>query len=474
MAAGGGACAAERRFEGTEIVVGVQNVPAIGGPAKAHARTWEQRTGGKVRLVEYPFGELYSAYMTSLNGKGGPAFDVLFYAPAWAGDFYRHLSELPPALAGSDAFDDIHPTYRDRLMKWDGKWIAVTVDGDLFMGYYRRDLFEDAANRADFRARYGYDLQAPSTWRQYRDIAEFFTGRAGPDGKAIFGTAEAFARGGQQFWDVFARAAAYVNHPNRPGAQFFNPDTMRPEIDNPGWVRAVTEYVEILKFCPPGAAGYGIVDSRRAFVEGRTAMSLDWGDTGPISADAKLSSVVDKVGFFVLPGTSEVWNGVERRWDKVAQPHRPSFLAFGGWVASVPKNSRNKEAAWDYVLWYNSPENSLRDVVNGDSGVNPFRLTHFSSLDAWMSVFSRRAAAEYLRVIKASLDNPYAALDLRLPGFHDYTESFETHLTKAIEGAVGVEAALAAVARDWDAITDRRNRDQQMAIYRASMGLPRK
>jgi hypothetical protein len=36
------------RFAGVEITVGVQNVSAIGAPAKAHAQTWEQRTGGKV------------------------------------------------------------------------------------------------------------------------------------------------------------------------------------------------------------------------------------------------------------------------------------------------------------------------------------------------------------------------------------------------------------------------------------------
>jgi hypothetical protein len=112
-------------------------------------------------------------------------------------------------------------------MTWDGKGVAVTVDGDLFSGYYRKDLFEDPLNQTDFRARYGYELFPPGTWRQYRDIAEFCTGRRLSDGSRVHGTAEAFAGNGQQFWTLFSRASAYTNHMEYPGAQLFDPNTMR-------------------------------------------------------------------------------------------------------------------------------------------------------------------------------------------------------------------------------------------------------
>ena len=46
----------QQRFKGVQITVGVQNVSAIGGPAKEHAKTWEQRTGwqGCDRRVPLP------------------------------------------------------------------------------------------------------------------------------------------------------------------------------------------------------------------------------------------------------------------------------------------------------------------------------------------------------------------------------------------------------------------------------------
>jgi hypothetical protein len=53
------ALAAQRRYAGVEITVGVMAAPAIGNPAKAHAKTWEEATGGKVRIIEYPYNELF-------------------------------------------------------------------------------------------------------------------------------------------------------------------------------------------------------------------------------------------------------------------------------------------------------------------------------------------------------------------------------------------------------------------------------
>ncbi|HRD66625.1 MAG TPA: extracellular solute-binding protein [Candidatus Competibacter sp.] len=457
-------------FIGVEITVGVQDVSAIGAPAKVHAQTWEQRTGGKVRVVSTPFGKLFDVFKASLTAPE-PVYDVLLYPSAWAGDFFPYLAEVPSELIRSESFDDIHPTYRERLMAWNGKWIAMTVDGDLFQGYYRKDLFEDPANRKDFRERYNRELAPPGTWTEYRDIAEFFTGRRATDGTALYGAAEAFARGGQQFWDVFSRASAYTNHPAFRGAQFFDPDTMRAQINNPGWVRAVQDYVDILKFCSPDAKGYDIVGARQAFMSGHAAMILDWGDTGPLAEDPAQSHVVGKVGYFVLPGSRDVWNGRFWRWERFERPYKAPFLAFGGWVAGVPKNSRHQQAAWDYIQWYSSPENSLHDVVTSGTGINPYRLTHFTDIDAWTRVFSRAAAAEYLEVLRASLDSPQVALDLRIPGFFRYTEALEIQLTRALNGETPVKEALDKVAADWEAITDDLGRDQQLAIYRASMGL---
>ncbi|CCG09449.1 extracellular solute-binding protein [Pararhodospirillum photometricum] len=456
--------------ESFTLRVAVQDASAIGRPAEVHGATWAAKRQAGVDVKRIPFGALYESVLASLKGEA-PPFDVIFYAPAWAGDFAPYLRELPPWVAEDESFDDIHPIFRDRLMKWNDHWVSITVDGDLFSGYYRRDLFEDPVSRAGFLARYGYDLLPPATWDQYRDIAEFFTGRPGPDGRPLFGAAEAFARGKQQFWTAFARAAAYTNAPGVSGAQFFDPDTMVPQVNNPGWVRAIEDYVAVLAFCPPEARSFGIVESRQAFIDGQAALTLDWGDTGPAAEDPARSKVADKVGYFVLPGAAQVWNPRLSQWIDVPRGRRVPYLAFGGWVAAVPRNAPHPEAAWDFILWFSSVANSLEDVLDGGTGINPYRYSHFAEIDAWTRVFSRRAAAEYLGVIKTSLDSPNAALDLRLPGFKEYTDAFEAQMVRVLAGEIAVKPALDAVALAWEGITERYGRASQKALYRASMGL---
>ncbi|MHC1741812.1 MAG: extracellular solute-binding protein [Syntrophobacteraceae bacterium] len=459
-----------QRFDGVEIKVGVMSAPAIGNPAKAHAKTWEQVTGGKVTIVEYPFNELFDRFHEAVTAAEGP-MDVIFYASPWAGDFFPYLSEVPKPFTADESFEDILPVYLDRLMKWEGKLVSVTVDGDLYFGYYRKDLFLDAENRSEFKASYGYDLAPPDTWSQYRDIAEFFKGRKAPDGTILSGTTEPFAPGTQQFWTVFSRAAAYTNPPDNPGTQFFDPDTMKAQVNNEGWRRAVQDYVDIQLFCPEGSRQFGILDTREAFVQGKAAMILDWGDTGQLAVDLAKSAIVGKVGYFMLPGADQVWNSRNGSWEKLKRPRKISFLAFGGWVGAVPLNSRQKEAAWDFIFWYGNPENSLHDVVMSDTGINPYRYSHFTSIDTWTRSFQRDSAAQYLEVIRLSLESHDVALDLRLPAFNEYTTVFEKEVFKAVNGEVPVSQALDRAAAGWEAITDRMGREKQRSIYRSSMGL---
>src|SRR3546814_11823494 len=88
-------------------------------------------------------------------------------------------------------WEDSAPVYRDRLMVWDGKVLSQTMDGDVHTYTYRIDLFEDPKEQEAFKAKYGYDLAVPKTWKEYLDIAEFFQR---PD-QNLWGTAEAFRRG---------------------------------------------------------------------------------------------------------------------------------------------------------------------------------------------------------------------------------------------------------------------------------------
>lgn len=467
VAATGAQAACSPDYSNARITIGTQTGPYIASALTQAAAVWKEKTCGTVNVVEFPWSELYPKIATALSG-GEATFDAVTFAPAWTPDFTPFLTEMPAAMRQGKDWEDIHPVYRERLMVWDGKVLSQTMDGDLHATTYRIDLLEDPKEKEAFKAKYGYDLAPPRTWKQYLDIAEFFTR---PE-QNLWGTAEAFRRGGQQFWFFFSHAAAYANHPEHPGSMFFDPETMNAQINNPGWVRGLEEYIRASKLAPPNALNFSFGEVNAAMAGGQVAVSIGWGDTGVIAADPKQSKIPGKVGSSVLPSSDEVWNYKTKKWDKFPEPVQTSFMAFGGWQIAVPQASKNQEAAWDFIKTLTSPEVSGKAAVTGGTGVNPYRFSHVQNLDMWKGLFSEREAKEYLGAQLDSMNAKNVALDMRLPAYFSYTEVLEIELSKALAGQVTPQEALDTVAKEWDRLTDELGRKEQLRAYRASMGLP--
>ena len=61
----------------------------------------------------------------------------------------------------------------------EGHVVGMPSNSAVMMMFYRKDLFENADEKAAFEDKYGYELAPAKTWKQYRDIAEFFDRKAG-------------------------------------------------------------------------------------------------------------------------------------------------------------------------------------------------------------------------------------------------------------------------------------------------------
>jgi multiple sugar transport system substrate-binding protein len=151
-----------------------------------------------------------------------------------------------------------------------------------------------------------------------------------------------------------------------------------------------------------------------------------------------------------------------------------TFLAFGGWVAAVPATSPQGERAWSFLAWYASPGHSAADVLDGSSGINPYRRSHLADPAPWQRLLGERQAADYLGVLRASLAAPQVARDLRLPGYRAYIKALEDQLDLVMAGETTPAEGLGAAARAWESLTDRLGRLSQRRHYRESVGLPRR
>ncbi len=252
---------------------------------------------------------------------------------------------------------------------------------------------------------------------------------------------------------------------------FFDPKTMQPAIDNPAWVRALKDYLELRHFGPVDADDLDSEAVRTRFAAGQAAMAIDWADTGVLAGAPRYSRVAGKIGFFPLPGSREVWNPATHQWERLAQPRSVSFLAFGGWVAVVPAASAHMKQAWSYIAWYASPEHSTADVLDGTTGINPYRRSHLDDPTPWRKLLGDKTAADYLRVLRTSLSAAQTIPDLRIPGYRAYIDALERQLDRVLAGHATPEQSLHEAARDWQVLTDRLGRLSQRRHYREAMGL---
>ena len=80
---------------------------------------------------------------------GTGAYDALNVIPAWMPDLASAgaLEPLDPYVdkyGYREELKEIAPTYRDNQMTVNGKIYGFPDDGDVFVLYYRKDIFEDA------------------------------------------------------------------------------------------------------------------------------------------------------------------------------------------------------------------------------------------------------------------------------------------------------------------------------------------
>jgi multiple sugar transport system substrate-binding protein len=463
-------------FAGQRIVVVTQTGSAIGGPANDLGQVWAAENGATVEVQQFAFNDLFPRIINALQ-TGTQEFDVLIYASDWMGDIAGggYVLPVPDEVKTTVEWEDMIPLYRERIADWGGTTYAIPFDGDSHMMYYRKDLISPTSQyAADFQAAYGYELNEPTTWAQYRDQAEFFNNREVDTAGVvapIYGVAEAQKRAAQSFWFLMTRSSGYAKVPGDP--YFFFDEEMNPLVNTPGWVRGLQDWIDISPFGAPDMINFDVANVRAVFPAGQTVFGLDWGDVGPITVDPNSSVIQGLAGFGPHPGGDQYWDRATGEWvTPESGVNRAPFIAYGGWVISIAADSDVADAAWDYVSFLANKENAGVLAVTGGTGVNPLRTSQFENLDLWTGAgFDEESALDYLDAINQSINDPNAVVDLRIPGAFEYFGALDVGIAQALAGELSAQEALDQVATEWNAITDRLGRENQLMLYQQSLGI---
>jgi multiple sugar transport system substrate-binding protein len=480
----------EVNLDGVTLKVFTQTGPFISGPVKAHAPEFKEVTGGVVEAVEAPNADLFArAQQVAATGSGD--FDILLLANTWMPDFVNmgYVVPLQPwidqDIAANDellAWDDI-PEGIKRKNSWAGQIQTYIVDNDNQTMFYRKDVLSDPKWQEAYQAATGKDLpNPPQTLTELVEVAQFFSPNGGGAGWSEDGEGYGFItcvlRGQQSYWYSYPWTAPYSVVPtdkapgNTPGIYLFNPD-MEPLINTPGYVRGLTEFVEAIQTAmKPG------LDADRAtviedMINGTTIAALDWGDTGPASVSDR-SVVKGKLGFAQTPGVTEYYDWQTDTW--VTMPdgeiHQTPTHAYNGWSYYITNQAKNPDAAWMWIKWAGSPGISSIDVASPDSGYQPWRNSHSTNLDSWISAgWDEAEAKAYIDTILAATDHPNAVFDPRLPGAARYQETLELYTNQTIAGELTPQEAMDKAASEFDKITEELDRSKQVEAYKAHLGM---
>ncbi len=430
-----------KKYSGTNLTV-VWEAGLQSQDPKTFGPKWEQLTGIKIRVIEMSYNDIYSNQLQD-HLTGGSSYDVITFSPLWLIDFVKAgiVEPLNPYIdkymneADMDDYLDVYKS--EGYARMGDTWYGLPDDGDVFVLYYRKDLFEDPKNMADFKARYGYDLAPPRTWDQFNDIGKFFTEKFAP---GLYGGAIQRLEGQVYSWWMGAFSGN--------GGKFFDPNTMKTGVNSEAGIKTLQQIVDQNKWMPPGIEKWGFVEVLSAWMDGKVAMIITWPPIGRWSAG--YGATVEQLAW--VPSTK-----VAGKVGYVPPPGRPTLA--GGFSLGVSPDSKKKDAAYLFIQWMNSPEISLQRVMLPYALRDPFRISHFES-PLYASLWPQ--APEYLQTLKeGALKGQF---ELGIPGAREYAEAIDNACTSAFAGT-SPRTALDKAARRWMEITERLGIEEQKKNY---------
>ena len=280
--------------------------------------------------------------------------------------------------------EDIAPLMKkvgdSKVLDWngftDGAKNAVKL-GDKVLGLamatsdqalaYRADLFRNTDEKAAFKQKFGHDLVVPDTYKQYRDVAQFFTRKKGEKlagnvlANDFYGVTYA-NKNGTFLWH------SYENVILAFGVQVYDPKTRKVGLTSPVAIEAAKFYQSLLPYMPPGHINMSSAETTNNFVNGQAAMLIEYFDRIIGSVGQEKSRIKPEQVGYAFPPTQE--------GNPLGRKH--AFRS-GPAVVGVFGRSKNKEAAYK-LLEASVSNDSQVQMMHESPGYMPTKLAALKQL----------------------------------------------------------------------------------------------
>jgi multiple sugar transport system substrate-binding protein len=352
-------------------------------------------------------------------GKPATAFDIVVGDSQWLGRGATKglYVDLTSWLPGAVDLKGLHPLALKYLAEYptgSGRYYAAPAETDAMGWAYRKDWFEDPAEKAAFKKKYKQELAVPETWDDLRKVAEFFTRPA----QKRYGNVLVTGRG----YDDIVMGFEQVLYAF--GGAWGDPSTMkiRGSLDSADAVRALEFFKDLLKFAPPGGSKLGYGEALEPFVNNSSAMLMNYFAFFPDLA----KKMAGKVGFFAMPK-----NG-DRRY---------ASLGGQGFSISTKVAAPQQELAKKFIAWF-LQKPTQEAWVKKPGG--------FTANAAILKSDAFKSASPYNAAFAQSMD---IVQDFwNLPSYNELIAATAQQLGEALDGKKSSKDALAELAAEHEKI----------------------
>jgi len=284
---------------------------------------------------------------------------------------------------------------------------GLPIQANAFTMSYRKDLFDNAANKAAFKKKYGAPLRVPATWSEFTRVAQFFT----QPSQRLYGTTLMPGNGDWATDDFKSLLAAWG------GNGHLVDDKFQPVFNSPQGVAALTYYVDLInkyKVTPAGVTAFSWDDAASTFGAGLTAMSMNY-HTVALNANVK-----GQIDYAMVPKQTAYG------------PH------FGTWMLSVNPYAKNSEWAYRGIEWLTS---QAAQTMMLQTQLHP---TRHSVYKAALTEPATKKYSTFYKVLEQSLSVGVGRP--RLKNYADVDHAVWVAVNNAARGSATPKAALQSAA----------------------------
>src|SRR6201988_2786245 len=250
-------------------------------------------------------------------------------------------------------------------------------------------------------------MKPPAPWNDVRTAAKTIQEKesAGANGEHVYGYVMRAAQGNAAVADFMPIFWAF-------GGEMFDASG-KPAVNSPQGIAALECMIELGKYSPPGYASFNADDVGAHLLQGTAAMSINWPAWISPFGHQSNAKVIGKREFATLPAEQQ-----------------KGQAEIGNWLIAIPRDSRNADAAVDFLLWATTAEQMKRSAQRGNP---PTRKSLFQDPEL---VAKYPAYPAQLRSLESSRPRP------RTPYWNEIENAFGIFLSKANSGDLTAAEAM--------------------------------